>query len=201
MIGGFFSDLAEYAREGGFIMIPLMAATLVMWYLIGCRAFLLRRGSNQSIRELVDDGRRGVHARQSGLVDTAVVLALGVEATDQADLRRRLDDILWPAERRIRRYGITIRSIVAVAPLMGLLGTVTGMIETFASLGDMSLFSQSGGIAGGIAQALFTTQMGLAVAVPGLLVGNMLDRRQKSISTDLAQLKDLLCSERVGESS
>ncbi|MDZ7829411.1 MAG: MotA/TolQ/ExbB proton channel family protein [Halofilum sp. (in: g-proteobacteria)] len=42
------------------------------------------------------------------------------------------------------------------------------MIETFESLGDMSLFSQSGGIAGGISQALFTTQLGLAVAIPGM---------------------------------
>ena len=61
-----------------------------------------------------------------------------------------------------------------VAPLAGLLGTVAGMIETFDSLGSMSLFSQSGGVAGGISQALISTQMGLAVAIPGLLAGRIL---------------------------
>ena len=84
--------------------------------------------------------------------------------------------------------------MVAIAPLLGLLGTVAGMIETFDSLGDMSLFSQSGGIAGGIATALFTTQMGLVVAVPGVIAKALLDRRQYQIEMDLAQIKDLLTS-------
>ena len=88
-----------------------------------------------------------------------------------------------------------IRTIVTVAPLAGLLGTVIGMIETFDSLGDMALFSQSGGIAGGISQALFTTQMGLAVAVPGIIIGRVLDRREATFRGELDQLKDMLCGE------
>ena len=80
-----------------------------------------------------------------------------------------------------------------VAPLLGLLGTVTGMIETFDSLGTMTLYSQSGGIAGGISQALISTQMGLAVAIPGLVVGRILDRRQRQIEQELEQIKDLFC--------
>jgi biopolymer transport protein ExbB len=72
---------------------------------------------------------------------------------------------------------------------------VIGMIETFDSLGDMSLFSQSGGIAGGISQALITTQMGLAVAIPGMIVNGVLQRKQKSIDLELAQLKDILCAQ------
>jgi biopolymer transport protein ExbB len=57
------------------------------------------------------------------------------------------------------------------------------------------LFTQSGGIAGGISQALFTTQMGLAVAIPGVLVQIVLHRRQYNLETDLMQVKDLLCSQ------
>jgi biopolymer transport protein ExbB len=84
-----------------------------------------------------------------------------------------------------------------VSPLLGLLGTVIGMIETFDSLGDMSLYSQSGGIAGGISQALFTTQMGLAVSIPGLVVNGILHRRQKDIELELAQIKDILCTDQM----
>ncbi|MCZ7581975.1 MAG: MotA/TolQ/ExbB proton channel family protein [Deltaproteobacteria bacterium] len=94
-----------------------------------------------------------------------------------------------------------MRSIVAAAPLAGLLGTVSGMIETFQSLGDMSLFSQSGGIAGGISQALITTQMGLAVAVPGMIAGRLLDRRQRFMEFELAQVKDLLCAGQTTEAA
>jgi biopolymer transport protein ExbB len=57
------------------------------------------------------------------------------------------------------------------------------------------LFSQSGGIAGGISQALITTQMGLAVAIPGMIVNGVLQRKQKSIDLELAQLKDILCAQ------
>jgi biopolymer transport protein ExbB len=56
----------------------------------------------------------------------------------------------------------------------------------------MSLFSQTGGIAGGIATALFTTQMGLVVAVPGVIIKSVLDRREQKIEHDLTQIKDLL---------
>ena len=66
------------------------------------------------------------------------------------------------------------------------------MIETFDSLGDMTLFSQSGGIAGGISQALFSTQMGLCVAIPGVVVGRLLDRRQHRFEEELDQIKALV---------
>ena len=55
--------------------------------------------------------------------------------------------------------------------------TVTGMIETFRGLGQSTLFSQSGGVAGGIAEALLTTQMGLIVAAPAILASRYLDRQ------------------------
>jgi biopolymer transport protein ExbB len=89
-------------------------------------------------------------------------------------------------------------TIVAAAPLIGLLGTVIGMIETFDSLADSVLFSQTGGIAGGISQALFTTQLGLVVAVPGLIIGRILDRKQDNMITDLDQIKDILSTKEEG---
>ena len=65
------------------------------------------------------------------------------------------------------------RSMIAAAPLIGLLGTVSGMIETFAALGTFSVFGAqagggaSSGVADGISTALVTTQFGLSVAVVG----------------------------------
>jgi biopolymer transport protein ExbB len=70
------------------------------------------------------------------------------------------------------------------------------MIETFDSLAEMALFTQSGGIAGGISEALFTTQMGLAVAIPGLLVGRVLKRKQTALEDELELVKDTLCARR-----
>ena len=58
----------------------------------------------------------------------------------------------------------------------------------------MSLFAQSGGIAGGMSLALFTTQMGLAVAIPGLLIGRILDQRQRGLELELQKIKDIVAS-------
>jgi len=77
--------------------------------------------------------------------------------------------------------------------------TVICMIGTFDSLADAVLFSQSGGIAGGISQALFTTQLGLVVAVPGLIIGNLLQRRADKMIMDLEQIKDIICIKEEGE--
>lgn len=75
------------------------------------------------------------------------------------------------------KYTSLIKSLLMIAPLLGLLGTVSGMIETFDSMGDMQLYSQDGGIAAGISKALFTTQMGLVISAPGLLFSKFIETR------------------------
>ena len=86
-------------------------------------------------------------------------------------LADRIREAIGELEADLQLGKTWIHMVTITAPLAGLLGTVGGMIETFDSMREMSLFTQSGGIAGGISQALFTTQMGLAVAIPGLLAG------------------------------
>jgi biopolymer transport protein ExbB len=177
-------------------MWPLVVATFVLWYGLGYRYYSLNRGNKRSVRVLVNIYRNGLKKEPTGIVDTAVVIGLELKKSVSAKiLRRFLDDNFFFYEQEIKKYSILVRTIVIVAPLAGLLGTVVGMIETFDSLASAALFSQSGGIAGGISQALFTTQMGLVVAVPGLVVGRILDRKQESIELELAQIKDLICSE------
>ena len=195
MLHGLFQDLLEFFEVGGYVMPPLMLATVILWFAIGYRFAALKRGSVRSVRRLIRRIAKETHVRKpKGLLDRAVLRGLAIARRHPDNLRRHLDDAFADLERTTRRYHTLIFTIVAVAPLMGLLGTVVGMIETFDSLGDMSLFAQSGGIAGGISQALFTTQMGLAVAIPGLIVGGMLDRKASAIRHELAQIKDLLCA-------
>ncbi|MEE4218328.1 MAG: MotA/TolQ/ExbB proton channel family protein [Xanthomonadales bacterium] len=195
MFGNLLSEFTAYAEAGGWVMPPLILATLVLWFAIGYRFAALKRGSVRDVRNMVRRHDKGKTPTQRGVISRA--LAKGIELRDAGkdELRPYLDDAFFAEEREIRKFDRVIVTIVSAAPLLGLLGTVIGMIETFDSLGDMSLFSQSGGIAGGISQALITTQMGLAVAIPGLIVNGALKRRQKNIELELAQLKDILCSE------
>jgi biopolymer transport protein ExbB len=198
MLYDLVNEFGAYVEAGGWVMPPLVLATLVLWFAIGYRFAALKRGSVRDVRNLVRRYEKGKPPSSNGVLARA--LAKGIELRDAGkdELRPWLDDAFFAEEREIRKFNRLIITIVSAAPLLGLLGTVIGMIETFDSLGDMSLFSQSGGIAGGISQALITTQMGLAVAIPGLIVNGVLLRRQKNIELELAQLKDILCSEPSG---
>ncbi len=193
----FFSEIFAYLQSGGFVMWPLSAAIFVLWYALGYRYSLLKRGNKRSVRELIRKYRRGYKAKPKGLIDHAVVeaLELAKEQRNHPHLRALLDDAFFAYEQSLKKYKVLIKVIVVTAPLAGLLGTVIGMIETFDSLASMSLFSQTGGIAGGISQALFTTQFGLVVAVPGLVVGRLLDRKALTIEIELAQIKDIVISD------
>ncbi|MFP4225112.1 MAG: MotA/TolQ/ExbB proton channel family protein, partial [Desulfobacterales bacterium] len=87
---------------------------------------------------------------------------------------------------RLERFIATLSILAAVAPLLGLLGTVTGMINTFQVItlfgtGDPKLMS------GGISEALVTTQLGLAVAIPIMLLHHFLERRVDKILGDIEE--------------
>ena len=77
------------------------------------------------------------------------------------------------------------RTLVMIAPLLGLLGTVIGMIDTFSALTDVEVFSRADGMSKGVSQALLTTQLGLVVAIPGLLMSRFLDRKAKTYTEDI----------------
>jgi len=182
-------------EAGGWVMPPLVFLLLVLWFAIGYRFTALQRGTKRGARNLIERMENKKKPTHDGVVVRAVEKGIKLKKKGRVDLRSFLDDAFAEEEKEIRKFHVLITTIVMVSPLLGLLGTVIGMIETFDSLGDMSLYSQSGGIAGGISQALFTTQMGLAVAIPGLIVNGILFRRQKDIELELAQIKDMLCTD------
>jgi len=194
MGGGLFNELLFFFEAGGYVMPPLLLATVVLWYAIGYRYAAMRRGSKRGVRVLVERAEQGIMPADKGVLHRALKKGLKLRQRQLPNLRRFLDEAFAEEEAELRKFNTLITTIVMTAPLLGLLGTVVGMIETFDSLADMSLFSQSGGIAGGISQALFTTQMGLSVAIPGMVVNGILHRQERDMLIELAQLKDILCA-------
>ena len=158
-----------YLGQGGTVMWPLAGGALVLWYAMGYRFFTLR----------------------PGLLEAPRARALELGQGRPRYLRQILDEEFSEVEDEMKRFRVLVDVITAAAPLAGLLGTVAGMIETFDGMAEMALFTRSGGVAGGISQALFTTQMGLAVAIPGLLAGRLLRRREDQLADELERIKDL----------
>ena len=191
----FFPDsltLLSYYEMGGFVMPPLILVGILLWYALIYRIMNVRT-SGKSARELIK------LAKSDNLTEdtvTARAANIAVSAARKANTRKELKSIISEHFGYIRtelnHHRALVRVTVIIAPLLGLLGTIDGMIETFKSLGDMALFSASGGIAGGISRALFTTQMGLAISIPGVMIGRMVDRKQQNINRELDQIKDLV---------
>lgn len=201
-IADIFNQFLDYMSSGGFVMWPLFIANFFMWYGIGYRFHTLKKVNASSVRRLIYKHQRKPDKKIKGIMDMAIAKSLRVKAENpnlsRHSLRMFIDDALFEFKQETKRYSRLVKVIVIIAPLTGLLGTVTGMIETFDSMSSMALFSQTGGIAGGISQALFTTQFGLIVAVPGLIIGRILDRRERNFELEFEQIKDVVCSQ-LGE--
>jgi len=189
-MGSLWTGMVDLWNQGGFVMPWLVASSLALWWAIGERVVTLRRGSRLGLDVLVATANRDPGAvAPRGLVATAVsrVAQLAPEQRDEGHVRELTADLLEACDR----HRVLITSLAGTAPLIGLLGTVTGMIETFDALTTMSFHSSSGGIAGGISEALVSTQMGLAVAIPALLVGRLLERQQHRLEDEVHALPEM----------
>lgn len=195
-------------RKGGVVagLIVLLATGALV--LILARIIFLKRASTRTT-EITDEAT--AHVEQGNIEraiefcrqrqgSTAAVVSSALRNLDRE--RESLDDIINESilheSSHLERFGTMILVIAAVAPLLGLLGTVTGMISTFEVItehgtGDPQLLS------GGISTALVTTELGLIVAVPTLLIGNALSGWADRIKDDMqkAALRVINTHERV----
>lgn len=196
-----FTELTILIKElfvaGGIVMPPLVLCILLLWYGLGYRFWVMKEPKLMGVRDMLKYYQDHQDQPAKNIVARAVQQGITLKRKGVRNLRRHLDAAFYDYEREIGKFSVLVRVVILISPLLGLLGTVIGMIETFDSLATMTLHSQSGGIAGGISQALFTTQMGLTVAIPGLLAHSILNRKQQQIEQDLSQVKDLLCHQTI----
>jgi len=184
----------EYLSQGGWIMLPLGASSLVMWMLIVERLYRFRSWIKEDIGigeaiEAVRSGslNSGGEGMRCGLVRDFLKARSGDARLDSSILAECAKRI----EPRLERSLATISVLAVIAPLLGLLGTVIGMIETFDVI---SIFGTGNAkaMAGGISVALITTQSGLLIAIPGLFLSGILRRRADSLSNQLREATSAL---------
>ena len=174
-------------------MIPIGLISLWMWTLIVVKLEWLVRITRRpllvsaALKCLEAEVRAGnhTHCPRAGALD----LYMAHFYRGKAALCGRADSLfLEVAVRRQTRdlysHIPTIMVLAAAAPLLGLLGTVTGMVETFRVIGIYGM-GNAQAMASGIKEALITTQAGLLVAIPGLLVGQAMRRQIHGIHQSL----------------
>ena len=175
----------EHMKKGGLWVLPIMAFAcfaLVIALLKAIQLFRLAKIKLYSQSQLVQlfaqqkvDNFQGM---QASLFQLSLDNDKGTARDDQ------LFNQLTSNKHQLENWVGAIAITASVSPLLGLLGTVSGMIETFKM---MTLFGSGDPevVSGGIAQALITTELGLVVAIPALVLNALLSRKVKSYYTQL----------------
>ena len=181
-------------RKGGIIGLVIVSLGALALILIILRAiFLANAGSSihkisEAIEPLLKQGRIddaiAATKRFKGSAARVVTSALRNLDRDRAHLEDIVSEAILHENTRLNRFGSVILMIAGVAPLLGLLGTVTGMIQTFAVITEFGT-SDPKLLSGGIATALVTTELGLIVAIPCLLFGNLLGGWGERLKDDM----------------
>ncbi len=183
-----------YISSGGFIAWVIVALGLVGLVLVIARFMFLRNAGAATgkivyqVGALVRNGKidEALEACKKFKGSTARVVWMAVRnlERDRAHLEDIISEAILHESAHLNRFGAMILVIAAVAPLLGLLGTVTGMITTFDIITEFGT-SDPKLLSGGISIALITTEVGLEVAIPALLAGNILSGWSERIKDDM----------------
>ena len=171
----------EHLETGGFVMYPLLMVSLIMFFLV-VKKFVELHDFTKGDRPIVDCLQSiGKPDFIAAPWQREIIREFLSKRTFNDDLDRSILEVL--RLRQVRFVMASIKSIAilaSVAPLLGLLGTVTGMITTFMVIATSGT-GDAKALASGISEALITTQTGLVVAVPGLFLANFLRRRSNNL--------------------
>jgi biopolymer transport protein ExbB len=208
------ADLWEFLASGGPIMLPIAICSFVALTALLERLFVLRLQSlcpDSFLAELHELLRqiRPLDALALCKKDSSSIAAVFEVLLENRDLPRESQkeraeevgrQILSSLEQRCLPIGI----VASIAPMLGLLGTVWGMILTFAVIQNEGMGSIAG-LAGGVSQALITTWAGLSVGIPALVAHRWLLARVDMISlrfeNEAIKLIDVLVAEEAAPDS
>lgn len=178
--------MLEVLQAGGWLMLPILACSVAAMAIVLERLWTLRR------RRIMPDKLVNqvfqLHARQQLTSERIAeirdgsplgrMLTAGLVNRNHSRevMKEAINDTGRQVVADMERYLNTLATIASVTPLLGLLGTVFGMIDIFGVIMDAGV-GNPGVLAGGISKALITTAAGLSVAIPALMFHRYLDSR------------------------
>ena len=188
--------MLDLVHSGGWLMVPIILCSITATAIVGERLWSLQRervapaGLVANVWELVRAGElteervRELH-RESPLGRIlAAVLVNG--DFDREAMKESIEDVGRHVVHELKRYLDTLGTIAAITPLLGLLGTVIGMIRVFGVITAQGV-GEPRLLAGGISEALITTAAGLTVAIPSLLFHRFLRGRVDELVLTMEQ--------------
>lgn len=180
--------------KGGWVMIPLVLCSVVSLAITLERFFSLRE-SKIHPQDFVSKLKRLLNEKKineaiaicsnsgspiSKIMETGI-LRIGA---DRNEIKEAIEHAGKQESSALYRYLTVLATITGVAPLLGILGTVTGMIRTFEVISVQGV-GQPTALAGGISEALITTAAGLIIAIPTMVVHNYFFKKAHSYILDM----------------
>ncbi|MDA8528319.1 MotA/TolQ/ExbB proton channel family protein [Opitutaceae bacterium] len=191
----------EFFIHGGYIMWPIIVLSFVIMTVVIERViFTIRESANRdrdSVEKLLErveagdfEGAINIGKKSKDFLARILVYSLTHRDTSMANAFARASN------QEMQRYNQgmpTLDTIVTAAPYVGLLGTVTGMMATFAALGEGGdIGANAGAITGGVGEALIATACGLAIAIFGLFPFNYMNAKIAQAKHDISDASNAL---------
>lgn len=202
--------ILTFFMHGGVFMIPLLICSLVSITFILERGFALRRKLilQQDLKRAIDkltlkgplDEIERLAAPQRSVLARLVIKCLDHLPWSKAENVESLQTAARNEMVQMERGLVVLEITVGLAPLLGLLGTISGLISIFEGIGTEGLASEGIVIARGIAEALNTTVGGLIVAIPALIAHSYYSKKVETLAAELENISmDLLAKLYLGQ--
>ncbi len=203
----------QFLLNGGPIMWPLFACAIIAVAVMIERFIVIARAGQdnealvEQVRGQLKQGRvneaLALCEQSPGPIAQLLASAVRNRDLDSDSIERAMEELaLRETPVLYKRLGV-LDTIITIAPLLGLLGTVTGMIRSFHIVGAASGLNNTAGISGGVAEALIATATGLAIAIVTLIGYNYLTEQVKQAIAEMeiraTQIMNILANLRTGE--
>ncbi|MEQ1486375.1 MotA/TolQ/ExbB proton channel family protein [Methyloglobulus sp.] len=204
----------EIIKSGGWMMFPIILSSIIAMAIVGERFWSLQRKKIlppellPQVRKLYIENKMDEPTLRRLKISSPLGHILAAGLANSSHGRRVMKDCMEEAGRKVahdlERFLNALGTIAAVGPLLGLLGTVFGMIEIFSSMMKHGAGDPSS-LAGGISVALITTAAGLTVAIPSLIFHRyferLVDEFVVSMEEEALKLIDVLHGDRDDETT
>ena len=185
----FFCRMTAFIQAGGVVMIPILVVSFCLWVLILNRVMFMRQlyVKNISRGEAGELVKKHLEPSKQyrGANSLLVREFIRHRSFDRGLDGFILDETVLRLTASLDKYLAAIAVLSSVAPLLGLLGTVVGMMDTFDVITRFGT-GNARAMAGGISVALITTQTGLMVSIPGLYMSGWLHCRARNLKSRIA---------------
>ena len=179
--------MIEFFIKGGPVMYPLLACSIIALTVIIERIIFWIREDMLRDQPLVDDVlelcRKGeweeVRDRVAGSKDYIIRILVSGILHKEFSMKKAMETAATDEIKRMRHYLSVLDTMITVAPLLGIFGTVTGIIMSFELLGSSGI-QHPQAVSAGIAQALITTAAGLGIAIPSVFLYNYFNSRAEN---------------------